>query len=116
MNQNLFDNLFDEQDLNGYTHRTILCTGVGSTAWVGSLLCTVKSGAVSIPKSASLIIAILAAGAGVYFATKREPLRRKKQVSIAIDEDGFAQKAAFKTALQAEQTREMLETCLKKGG
>lgn len=116
MTQNLFDKLFDEKDLTGLTTKTILCTGISATAWAGSLLYSVKNGSILNPRSASLIIAIFAAGAGVYFATKREPLRRKKQVSVAIDEDDFAQKAAFKTALQAEQTREMLENCLKRGG
>ena len=115
MNKNLFDKLFDEKDLNGCTRKTILCMGVSGTAQAGSVLYTVKSGTTSIPKSASLIVAILAAGAGVYFATKREPLRRKKQVSVAIDQDDFAQKAAYKTALQAEENRKMLENCLSKG-
>ena len=109
-----FTGLFDEQDFKNLSRNTGVSLTVSTTAWVGNLCFPGNTGETSLPKSACFIIAVLAGGAAVYFALKREKPLRKKTVISAIEDNDFVQRSGVVTGLNAEKAVQHLQQCLKK--
>lgn len=114
--EKFFTGLFDEKDFANLTRNAALSMTICSVGWVGSVAVPSKTGELSTLKSTCFIVAMLAGGAGIFFALKREKPLRKKIVLRAVEDNDFVDKTGVITGLNAELTAKHLEECLKKGG
>lgn len=109
-----FAGLFDEKDFVNLTKKTTISSMVSGTSWLGSFFFPGKTGELCQMKSASLTMAVFAGCISVFFAIKRDKPLRKKRVLVAIEDNNFVDRSGVITGLNAEETAQHLEECLRK--
>lgn len=114
LTERFFAGLFDEKDFVSLTKKTTISATVAGTSWLGNFFFPGKTGEFCEPKSMCLTIAVLAGCVSVFFAIKRDKPLRKKKVLVAIEDNNFVDRSGVITGLNAEETAQHLEDCLKK--
>ncbi len=112
--ERFFNGLFDEKDFTSLTKNTSVAMTTCGVAWLGTVFIPTKTGELSHLKSGCFVLALLAGGISIFFATKREKPLRKKTVLTAIEDNDFIEKTGVITGLNAELTAQHLEQCLQK--
>jgi hypothetical protein len=107
-------NLFDPKQFQSLTLQANVLTTISTCSWVASLYIPGKTGELSIPKSACLVLSVVTIGVTLTVAFKRQSLLKKKKLMNFVEEADLKQKSSVLTGLNAEETAMHLEECLNR--